>query len=129
MLMMIRRPEFLMMRRPEFLMCAALRHPAPPYKRGPNGTYYTTHVFVTLSSDDNFSKGPHRPDAIRQRDFSLDQSHFPKFVFHFARTNCFKVENRLYTSHYKFKPLLSKNIVIVVVIKLIVHKPMQKMQK
>jgi hypothetical protein len=42
--LMMRRPEFLMMRRPEFLMCAALRHPAPPYKRGPNGTYYTTRV-------------------------------------------------------------------------------------
>jgi hypothetical protein len=44
MLMMMRRPEFLMMRRHEFLMCAALRHPAPPYKRVPNGTYITTSV-------------------------------------------------------------------------------------
>jgi hypothetical protein len=56
MLMMMRRPEFLMMRRPEFLMmrrheflmmrrpCAALRCPAPPCKRGLNGTYITTYV-------------------------------------------------------------------------------------
>jgi hypothetical protein len=28
----------MMMRRPEFLM---MRHPAPPYKRGSIGTYYT----------------------------------------------------------------------------------------
>jgi hypothetical protein len=75
MLMMMRRPEFLMMRRPEFLImrrpCAALRRPAPPCKRGLNGTYITTPIPKLFSRE----QIPARRDQIPTADMAKNWNH------------------------------------------------------